>query len=92
MVSLTLEMALTRAGSEMSAIRTEAPSRANRIVVSRPIPLGEESRHQRPDQQHTDKYITVPIPSSKRLAEKTTWTTVVGDGSQLNLMFGLMTR
>ncbi len=50
MVSLTLEMALARAGSEMSAIRTEAPSRAKSMVVSRPIPLGEEFRHQRPDQ------------------------------------------
>ncbi len=31
--------ALSKAGAEMSAIRTLAPSRAKRIEVSRPIPL-----------------------------------------------------
>jgi hypothetical protein len=36
---LIFVIALARAGSEMSAIRTEAPSRRKRIVVSRPIPL-----------------------------------------------------
>ena len=35
----TFDMAVARAFSEMSAIRTAAPSRAKRMVVSRPIPL-----------------------------------------------------
>ena len=35
----TFERAFSRAGSEMSAMRTAAPSRAKRMVVSRPIPL-----------------------------------------------------
>ena len=38
----TLMRAKLRAGAEMSAMRTEASSRANRIVVSRPIPLWDE--------------------------------------------------
>ena len=36
----TFDNAVARAGSEMSAIRTAAPSRAKRMVVSRPMPLG----------------------------------------------------
>lgn len=35
----TFESAVARAGSDMSAIRTAAPSRAKRMVVSRPMPL-----------------------------------------------------
>ena len=38
----SLETAVVRAGCEMSAIRTEAPSRRKRWVVSKPIPLGRE--------------------------------------------------
>lgn len=41
-ISLTFAMPFSRAGREMSAIRIEAPSRANRMVVSRPIPLTED--------------------------------------------------
>jgi hypothetical protein len=39
--SLTLANAFARAGSDTSAIRTLAPSRAKRILVSRPIPLSK---------------------------------------------------
>lgn len=39
----TLEIAVASAGSEMSAMRTEAPSRAKRMVVSRPMPLERET-------------------------------------------------
>ena len=35
----TFESAVARAGSDMSAIKTAAPSRAKRMVVSRPMPL-----------------------------------------------------
>ena len=35
----SLVVAFERAGSEISAIRTEAPSRRKRKVVSKPIPL-----------------------------------------------------
>ncbi len=38
-ISWTLAWAFARADSEMSAIRTAAPSRAKRMVVSRPMPL-----------------------------------------------------
>lgn len=38
-ISSTLASAVARAGSEMSAMRTSAPSRAKRMVVSRPMPL-----------------------------------------------------
>ena len=40
-ISRTLAEAVSRAGAEISAIRTAAPSRAKRMVVSRPMPLGE---------------------------------------------------
>ena len=36
----TFWRAVSRAGAEMSVMRTEAPSRAKRTVVSRPMPLG----------------------------------------------------
>ena len=36
----TFASAVARAGSDMSAMRTAAPSRAKRMVVSRPMPLG----------------------------------------------------
>ena len=38
-ISSTLASAMARAGSEMSAMRISAPSRAKRMVVSRPMPL-----------------------------------------------------
>ena len=43
----TFDSATARAGSEMSAIRTAAPSRAKRMVVSRPMPLEMRRRCQR---------------------------------------------
>ena len=39
-ISWTFAWAFARAGSEMSAMRTAAPSRAKSMVVSKPIPLG----------------------------------------------------
>ena len=38
-IEWTFDTAAARAGSDMSAIRTAAPSRAKRMVVSRPMPL-----------------------------------------------------
>lgn len=38
-IDFTLERAVARAGSDISAMRTWAPSRAKRTVVSRPMPL-----------------------------------------------------
>ena len=43
-ILLTLVRAVARAGSEISARRTEAPSRAKRMVVSRPMPLDQRGR------------------------------------------------
>ena len=44
MIFSIFSVAFSKAGSEISAISTEAPSRRNRIVVSRPIPLHEFSK------------------------------------------------
>ena len=41
-MDLILVRALSRAGMDMSAMRTLAPSRRKRMVVSRPMPLREE--------------------------------------------------
>ena len=38
----TLARAFSRAGAEISAMRTLAPSLANRMLVSRPMPLASE--------------------------------------------------
>ena len=46
-IEWTFDSAVARAGSDMSTIRTAAPSRAKRMVVSRPMPLGIEWRRQR---------------------------------------------
>ena len=42
-IEWTFENAFSRAGSDMSAMRTAAPSRAKRIVVSSPIPLHQKT-------------------------------------------------
>ena len=43
-VERTFERAVARAGEDMSAMRTAAPSRAKRMVVSSPMPLEMRSK------------------------------------------------
>lgn len=67
---LTLAAAFSRAGREISDMRTPAPSLANRMHVSRPMPLRGDISTKEGALRVKNKRLNPPHPQSTRMRQK----------------------